>query len=60
MANIIIKRNEGDRTTEILIDKRSVASANYDEHGWAGLSLIEDMAKNVAKVLKLKLVEKDA
>ena len=35
----------------------NIASANHDEHGWAGMDLVEEMANGFAKALHLEVRE---
>lgn len=53
-----IEIRRDDETISIRIGRRTVASANHDEHGWAGIELIENMAKEVGIALGLPVVEK--
>jgi len=40
---------EPDRAVEIVVDGRTIASANHDEHGWSGMDAVEKTAAAVAQ-----------
>ncbi len=53
-----IEIRRDDESVSIRIGTRTVASANHDEHGWAGIELVERMAREVGIALNVPVVEK--
>lgn len=48
---------DDDETLEVYLNGTLVANANHDEHGWAGMGLLEDAIENIAKVIGAKVIE---
>ena len=52
MARIQVKTID-DESIEILVDGECICFADHDEDGWAGMSKVEDLARDMAKKLKI-------
>ena len=53
MVRVQIKSNEIDRATRILVDGKCICSTDYEESGWTGVELVENLARDMAKALKI-------
>lgn len=49
--NIVTILHESDEEVTILINGVEVASANHDEHGYAGMDAVVDTATSVGRAL---------
>ena len=56
MARVQLKTID-DESLEILVDGKSICSANHDEDGWQGMDAVGDLARNMAKALGVSFEE---
>lgn len=52
MARIQVKTID-DENIEILVDGEVICYADHDEDGWAGMEKVENLARDMAKKLKI-------
>lgn len=57
LPKLVLDRPDPE-TLEVRVGKKYVGSANHDEHGWSGMSAVEELAKSMAKALGLKVKRK--
>ena len=41
---------------EVYLDGTLIASTNHDEHGWAGIDMVEDVVEAIAEQLGIRIV----
>jgi len=56
MSDIYVVLHRPDDEVKVLIiehngERMEIASANHDEHGWAGMSILDDVARELAAYL---------
>ncbi len=52
MARVQIKTID-DENVEILVDGKCICHTDHDEDGWAGMEKLENLARDMAKKLKI-------
>lgn len=53
-------RRPHDEIIDLLIDGREVASANHDDHGWAGMAAFEKLAVTLVRAFGGEITEVEA
>ena len=46
---LLIETSGDEEQATIRLDGKDIVSTNHDEHGWAGMTLAEDVAVNIAQ-----------
>lgn len=58
MSKHIIKiKSDGDENVEYFLDDISIAQTNHDNDGWAGMESVDKAIRQLAKQLKIKIIE---
>jgi hypothetical protein len=55
--NQFIFEREDDETLKVFLNGTEVGSANHDSDGWAGMESLESLARGIAKVLHIPVLE---
>jgi hypothetical protein len=56
IESIVLKR-QNEEHLKVYFNDTYVGSANHDEDGWQGMGKVEDMARSIAKLLDIEIVE---
>ena len=46
-----------DETMVIKLDGKNIFSGNHDDDGWAGMEAVESVVTEIAKILKIPLLD---
>lgn len=56
-AHFKVFRDHIHDSVEIHYGNKLIASTNHDDHGWGGMELAEDIVKNIANALDIRIEE---
>ena len=49
-ASVLVLKEVGDETMEVIANGQPIATLTHDEHGWAGMRLAENLLTEISKV----------
>jgi len=55
--NQFIFERPDDETLKVFLNGVEVGSADHDQDGWAGMESLESLARGIAKVLRIPVLE---
>lgn len=53
----ILRSYDDDEGIEVYVGTKYIGSANHDEHGWAGIRMLEETAKKMAEAFGAEVEE---
>lgn len=57
MSTSIYLERPDDETLLVRIEEDVVASVNHDEHGWSGMSAVENVVREIADAFGIEVYE---